>query len=378
MSDDPELAGAAPGLNRNKPTRERPLSDPDEPDLGPAQFADGSTATPFIEAGVGRDDTAETEEFLRRAAAVFRELPADALERGDAKLLWRASDELRAGLTMFRCCREKRTLALFGSARIPKEHPRYKQAEEFGREMAQAGYMVITGAGPGIMEAGHAGAGRAASIGLNIRLPFEQEANPVIRGDAKLVNFHYFFTRKLFFLKGAAAAAFFPGGFGTLDEAFETLTLVQTGKAPLIPIVMLDVPGGTYWESLLQFLQRELAEPSLISPEDTHLFRVVHSTREAIDEIQTFYRVYDSQRYVRGNLTLRLKKPIGDALLEKIRAEFADLLIPGTTRTFQRGMAHQHEANEPEVLDLPRLYFPFNRHSHGRLRQLIDLINREA
>jgi uncharacterized protein (TIGR00730 family) len=233
--------------------------------------------------------------------------------------------------------------------------------------------MVITGAASGIMEAGHVGAGRDNSFGVNILLPFEQGANPVIHGDPKLMNMRYFFTRKLIFVKESDAIALFPGGFGTHDEAYETLTLIQTGKSHIFPVVMIDEPGGTYWKQWRQFVEDDLLARGYISPADLSLFTVTDSVEDAVREITTFYRVYHSMRYVKGDLVLRLQSPLPDRVLDQVRWEFKDLSAGGT---FEQVSALPPEANEPALANLPRLKFRFDRHSQGRLRQLIDFLNR--
>jgi uncharacterized protein (TIGR00730 family) len=245
----------------------------------------------------------------------------------------------------------------------------------FSRKIVEAGFMVITGAASGIMEAGHVGAGRENSIGVNILLPFEQEANAIIAGDVKLMHLKYFFTRKLLFVKESDAVALFPGGFGTQDEGFEVLTLVQTGKSHLIPIVLIDAPGGDYWKRWQSFIQEVLLERQMISPNDLALYKVTDSVEEAVAEVTGFYRVYHSMRYVKGDLVLRLHRPLPPPLLERIRAEFADILLAGT---FEQTSALPAEANDAHLAALPRLCFRFDRRSLGRLRMLIDLINREA
>jgi uncharacterized protein (TIGR00730 family) len=234
--------------------------------------------------------------------------------------------------------------------------------------------MVITGGGNGIMEAGHLGAGRESSVGLNILLPFEQHPNAVILNDPKLMHLRYFFTRKLLFVKECEAVALFPGGFGTLDEGFEVLTLVQTGKSHLFPIVMMDVPGSDFWSHFLRFTKEVLLSRQLISPEDLHLFKVTTSVDEAVAEIVGFYRVYHSMRYVKGDLVLRLNRAISDATLTRIRSEFSDIIKAGT---FEVTNALPQESEETQLAGLPRLKFRFHRHKLGRLRQLVDVINQD-
>jgi uncharacterized protein (TIGR00730 family) len=258
---------------------------------------------------------------------------------------------------------------------LPLEHPACRVAVDFSRRMAQAGFMVVTGAASGIMEAGHVGAGREKSIGFNILLPFEQEANSIIADDEKLIHLKYFFTRKLLFVKESDAVALFPGGFGTQDEAFEVLTLVQTGKSHLFPIVLLDEPGGDYWRLWQHYLESVLLARQLISPTDLALFKVAGSVDEAVAEVLGFYRVYHSMRYVRGDLVFRLLRGLSAAKLEQIRTDFADIVESGT---FEISSALPDEANDSHLAALPRLRFRFNRQNMGRLRILIDEINRDG
>src|SRR5437588_1056617 len=265
------------------------------------------------------------EQYVQQIKETADKLLRDHASRGDVKLLATAMGELRYCFKVFSAYRQRRKVTVFGSARLPQDHPACVQAAEFGRRMAEAGYMVITGAAQGIMEAGHVGAGREASIGINILLPFEQEANAIIAGDSKLMHLKYFFTRKLLFVKESDAIALFPGGFGTQDEGFEVLTLVQTGKSHLFPIVMVDEPGGDYWLEWQRYIKDVLLPRGLISPADLALFKVTDSAEEAMKEVLDFYRVYHSMRYVGGDLLLRLKHPLSDALLEKIRTEFRDI-----------------------------------------------------
>ncbi|NOX54671.1 MAG: TIGR00730 family Rossman fold protein, partial [Planctomycetes bacterium] len=236
--------------------------------------------------------------LIERIKRTADKLERDQATRGDLKILSRALEELRYAFKVFRPYRRQRKVTVFGSARLTETSPIYQQAIQFGRRMAEAGWMVLTGAGGGVMEAAHVGAGRRMSMGVNIRLPFEQEANSIIANDKKLVNFRYFFTRKLIFVKEVHAIALFPGGFGTLDECFETLTLVQTGKRDLMPIVCIDAPGGTYWKAWLQFVREHLLRTGMISPEDMSLFKVTADVDEAVEEIMRFYSVYNSMRYV--------------------------------------------------------------------------------
>jgi uncharacterized protein (TIGR00730 family) len=315
------------------------------------------------------------EQLVQQLRETADKLLRDGATRADVKLLNTALKELRYSFKIFTPYRTVRKVTVFGSARLPATNAAYHQAVEFGRRIAQAGWMVITGAASGIMEAGMVGAGREKSIGVNILLPFEQDANPIIRGDLKLMNLKYFFTRKLLFVKEADAVALFPGGFGTQDECFEVLTLVQTGKAQIFPIVMVDEPGGDYWARWQNYIRDALLGRKLISPADLALFKVTDSLDEAVNEVLGFYRVYHSMRYVGPDLVLRLQKAPPPALLERIRTEFPDILKGGT---FEITAALPAEANDAALANMPRLRFRFDRHSMGRLRMLIDLINREG
>ncbi len=323
------------------------------------------------------DDEGRTvgiEHYVQQIHETANKLLQDRANRGDVKLLSVALKELRYCFKVFANIRESRQVTVFGSARLPPEDPSFQQCVEFSRRIAEAGYMVITGGGNGIMEAGHIGAGRENSIGLNILLPFEQHANTVIRNDPKLMHLRYFFTRKLLFVKECEAVALFPGGFGTLDEGFEVLTLIQTGKSHLFPVVMIDAPGSDYWHHFLRFTKDVLLSRKLISEADLHLFKVTSSVDEAVAEVVNFYRVYHSMRYVHGDLVFRLHRPISEVTLEQIRVDFADIVKGGT---FEQTNALPEEAEEHALASLPRLKFRFDRHKLGRLRQLIDFVNQD-
>ena len=307
-------------------------------------------------------------------------LTADKLARdnaalGDVKILARVLKELRYAFKVFTPYRQHCKVTVFGSARLKPEHPSFQQSVEFGRRMAQLGWMVLTGAGGGIMEGAHIGAGRDMSMGVNIMLPFEQAANSVIAADPKLINLKYFFTRKLLFVKEVSAIVLFPGGFGTQDECFESLTLVQTGKHELLPIVCVDEPNDDYWGKWRRYLIEELQRPGLIAAEDLSLFKVTSSVDAAVEEILHFYRVYHSMRFVRGKLVLRLNQEISDELLARLNTEFTNLLESGR---IERATAHKLESDDPHALTLPRLLLHFDRKKVGRLRQMVDLINDEA
>ena len=293
--------------------------------------------------------------------------------RGDLKIISRTLRELRYAFKVFTPYRSRRKVTVFGSARTRPEEESYRQAVAFGRAMAEQNWLVVTGAASGIMEAGHVGAGRENSMGLNIMLPFEQYANPIIAGDTKLVHMKYFFTRKLMFVKECDAVCLLPGGFGTLDEGLEVLTLLQTGKRDLVPVVFLDAPGGTFWVEFQQYVERRLLGGGMISPDDLSLYMLTDSVDAAVGEILQFFKIYQSMRYVKNKLALRLKEAPTPALLASINAEFTDIISGGT---FTVGGPLPEEKDEPDLASLPRLVFRFNRRSLGRLRQLINAINR--
>ena len=316
--------------------------------------------------------TVDSQDLYQVMRHTVDRLEKDQTARGDLKILSRTLRELRYAFKVFRPYRRRRKVTIFGSARTKPDHPEYQAAVELGRKMAEHGWMVITGAGGGIMEAGHRGAGRDASMGLNIMLPFEQSANPFIEGDPKLVTMKYFFTRKLMFVKECSGVVCLPGGFGTLDEALETLTLMQTGKQTILPLVLLDHPGGSYWSDLGGFIEKQLLGGGMISPEDVNLYKITNSIDETIAETLSFYNVYHSMRYVRDHLVFRLYEKLSDEHLDRIQDEFADILVDGK---FRQGDALPEEQGEPDLAHLPRLVFHFNRRTLGRLRMLINCIN---
>jgi uncharacterized protein (TIGR00730 family) len=311
-------------------------------------------------------------ELIATIKELADKLASDHTSRGDLKILSRTLLELRYAFKVFSPYRRHRKVTVFGSARTAQDRPAYCQAVEFGRRMAEQDWLVVTGAASGIMEAGHRGAGREHSMGLNILLPFEQTANPVILGDQKLVYMKYFFTRKLMFVKESDAFCLMPGGFGTLDEGLEVLTLLQTGKHDMMPVVLLDEPGGNYWATFQEFVKSQLLDGGMISDEDLSLYRLTDRVETAVDEILGFYRVYHSMRYVHNDLVFRLQQPLSDARLAEINDRFHDILLSGR---FVLGAPLPEEKDEVELADLPRLIFHFNRRNYGRLRQLIDAVN---
>jgi uncharacterized protein (TIGR00730 family) len=302
-------------------------------------------------------------------------LASDGAAIPDLKLIDAALSEIRRALNCFAPFATKRKVATFGSARTRSADPEYRLARDFASAAAKAGYMIITGAGPGVMRACQEGAGREQSFGVNIRLPFENIANEFIRGDDKLVEFKYFFTRKLFFLKESSAIVLFPGGFGTHDECFEALTLVQTGKSRMVPIVFMDVPGGTYWQTWNRYVEDHILAKSLIDPEDLSIFRITDRIDDAVEEIDTFYRVYHSSRTIRNRLVVRTRFAVSDTDLAALSSDFADIL---RGKPIVRREPYEEEYDEPAVLSLPRLVLYFDMKRYGRLRQLIDRLNQSS
>jgi uncharacterized protein (TIGR00730 family) len=312
------------------------------------------------------------DELIEELRRTVDGLAEDGASRADLKLLSRSLRELRQAFRFFDRLRERPKVTVFGSARLSPDSAAYREAVTFGREMARRGWFVITGAGEGIMEAAHVGAGREHAIGVNILLPFEQQDNAVMEGNPRSIHTKYFFTRKLLFLKESSGIALFPGGFGTLDEAFEALTLLQTGKTHPFPMVLVDEPGGDYWATWLRFIEENILGRGMISPEDLSLFRIVTGAEDAVREIQDFYRVYHSSRYVGKELAIRLRRPPAEGAVNRLNREFGDLLEEGR---FRRAAALPEEADEPETADLPRIVFRFNGRRFGRLRQMIDFLN---
>jgi hypothetical protein len=315
----------------------------------------------------------EDTDLLHDLITTVHRMVAEKADRGDIKIISRAFRELRYAFKTFAPYREVRKVTVFGSARTRESDPAYAQAVAFARAMVEQGYMVITGAGEGIMRAAQEGSGRERSFGVNIELPFEQVPNAFIHEDPKLIACKYFFTRKLIFVKESHALALFPGGWGTMDEGFEVLTLQQTGKSAPMPIVFVDAPGGTYWAEWREYNVRHLLERGLISPEDMDLFLITDRPEVAVQEIVSFYKNYHSSRYVHERLVFRLNQPLPDWLLKDINRDFADLLSEGA---FESGGALPEERNESDLIHLPRLLFWFNRKNLGRLRQLINTLNR--
>jgi len=299
-------------------------------------------------------------------------LLTDVQDRGDVRVIQTALRELRYAFRLFEPYADRRKVTVFGSARTGSDQAEYRQAVDFARRMAEAGWMVITGAGPGIMQAGHEGAGLENSFGANIRLPWEQSANPVILGDKKLVTFKYFFTRKLTFVRHAHALALFPGGFGTLDEGYEALTLMQTGKSKLMPLVLINPPGSPYWKTWDKQVREHLLRNRLISEEDLHLYQITDSAEEAVRVITRFYRNYRSMRFVRDLLVIRLRHAPSPSSLEALNEDFHDIIEDGRIGLVD---ALPEEQEEAASAGLPRIGLRFNRRDYARLRQMIDVLN---
>ncbi len=318
-------------------------------------------------ASLEKDDI--RREWVNQMIDACLKMASEGHDSGQIKLATYALKEMRYAYQVFNRYQGIRKVSIYGSARTPEDHPDYTAAVEFGKQMAQANWMSITGAGDGIMKAGHEGPQKKASFGLAIRLPFETTANAIIEGDPKLINFRYFFTRKLMFMTHSDAVVACPGGFGTQDELFEALTLVQTGKSNIIPIVMIAGEGNDYWLNWEKHVQKDLLGQKMISPEDESLFHVASSPTDAVEHILQFYKNYHSSRYVRSDLVIRVQKPLTDESIENLNDSFGDILREGK---ITQGTALKQEEDH---LDLPRIIVPHTRRSYGRIRQLIDSIN---
>ena len=308
--------------------------------------------------------------YFQHMLTTVLKLHEDGTPTGDIKVTNTALKELRYAYKVFAPYRRVRKVTVFGSARTAGADDAAVAARAFGTRMVESGWMVVTGAGAGIMGAAQEGAGGEQSFGLNIRLPFEQEANPWIAADPKLITFKYFFTRKLFLVKEASAVALFPGGFGTMDECFELLTLMQTGKTGIVPVVLVESGPKPYWRIWDRFVQGTLVDRRLIDPHDVAFYRIVDRVEDAVEQVTGFYRVYHSSRIVGDNLVFRLYRPLSDEGLERLQREFEDIL---------KGPMVQAPGPVPQELnefpERPRLIVPFNRSSYSRLRRFIDLLN---
>jgi uncharacterized protein (TIGR00730 family) len=320
-------------------------------------------------------------EYIYETLQTLLRMTEEDIARLDWKILKAALQDMERAFQVFQDYRHVRKIAVFGSARLPEDSDEYQMAVNFARCVTGQGFMVMTGAGGGIMEAVNKGAGAQQSFGLNIQLPFEQNSNPFIEGDSKLINFKYFFTRKLFFLREADAIAIFPGGFGTQDEAFECLTLSQTGKSPPVPVVLIDKPGGTYWHAWDNYIQTELIPRGLIDTEDRKLYTLTDDLQVGCESIAGFYRIYHSSRYVGDQLVIRLNHDLTDAEVKTLNQDFKDILVSGQIQKSKMlpGETEHQQPQPQQVMDrteqLPRLVFHFNQRDLGRLYQMISVIN---
>lgn len=311
---------------------------------------------------------------------IIRQMVISALKTGqendylaDLKMLRTTMKEMRYTSKMFGAYRERKKVTIFGSARIAPDDAIYQKCVTFARHLVRLGYMVITGGGPGIMQAGNEGAGPENSFAVNIRLPFEQETNPVMENSGHSITYQYFFTRKVAFLKEADAVVLFPGGFGTMDEAMETLTLVQTGKNQPIPLVLIDYDDGSYWEAWLDFMKKGLLKRGLISGEDFSLFTITRDPFEAAQVIHDFYRNYHSSRWVGSTFVIRLNKQLNAENLSILEEEFSEIIEPGSH--LELTSALPEEQDQPDLIDLPRLTFQFNRRNYGLLKAFLRRLN---
>ena len=312
------------------------------------------------------------EDLVEDIVVTALKLLKDVEHRGDVRVIQTAVRELRYAFKMFAPYVDKRKVTIFGSARTLPTRAEYIQCVEFARKIAQAGYMVITGAGPGIMQAGHEGAGADMSFGANIRLPWEQSANPIMLKDKKLITFKYFFTRKLTFIRHSDALVLFPGGFGTMDEGYEALTLMQTGKSQLMPLVLMESPGGTYWKAWDRTVKDHLLRNHLISPDDLYLYQITDNADQAVKWITRFYRNFHSTRWVRDLLVVRLRYAPTESAIEALNEDFSDII---TGEKIHLTAPLKDEVEDEDMTHLPRIAFGFDRRQYGRLRQLIDVLN---
>ncbi len=316
----------------------------------------------------------ETGYLLREILTTAVKLGMESGDKGDLKLINNALKELRYSFKIFSPYRNVKKVIIFGSARSKRTSAEYKMAEEFARKLTAKNYMIVTGGGPGVMEAGNKGARAGKEFALNIRLPFEQKPNPYIDEKDKIINFKYFFTRKLIFVKETDATALFPGGFGTYDEGFEMLTLVQTGKSKPRPIILMEPKGSVYWHAWKRYVVTHLLESGFIKKEDLKLFRIAKTVDEAVEYIDDFYRVYHSIRYVYGLTVIRLNKEISGKTLKLINQKFKDILTSGEIKL---SPPTDKEVKEEEYLNLPRIVMNFNMRDYGRLCEMIHVINKD-
>jgi uncharacterized protein (TIGR00730 family) len=360
--------GGMENLQIEKPALARSAVDkvtPEKPKIDPALKAKVDELIQFYGAGYNQD---LVEDIIVNALKLLK----DVEHRGDVRVIQTALRELRYAFKMFAPYVNKRKVTIFGSARTLPTRAEYQQAADFAKKISQAGYMVITGAGPGIMQAGHEGAGADMSFGANIRLPWEQAANPIMVKDKKLITFKYFFTRKLTFIRHSDALVLFPGGFGTMDEGFEALTLMQTGKSQIMPLVLMDRPGGTYWKTWDKNVKEHLLRGQLISPDDLNLYQITDNADQAVKWISRFYRNFHSTRWIKDSLVIRLHYAPSQSAIDALNEDFTDIV---TGDKIHATPPLKEEVDDKDVLDLPRIAFGFDRRQYGRLRQLIDVLN---
>ena len=318
---------------------------------------------------VGGDPDSYEGQLIAQIIETALRLMKEKHDLGQLKVISRSIKEMRYAYNIFNRYKEGPCISIFGSARTPEDHPDYLAAKEFSTLMAKQGWMCITGGANGIMKAGLDGSQKEQSFGLSIRLPFETTANTVIEGDPKLIFFRFFFTRKLMFMSHSHALAAFPGGYGTLDELFEMLTLIQTGKGNIIPIVLIEGKGGSYWEEWRRYIHNNLLDNRWISPEDDHLYYLAPTTEDAVQHILKFYSRYHSSRYVMDQLVIRLLSPLTEQQVDVLNEQFGSLVAAGK-------MAMSPPLpDESDHLELPRLVFTHTKNHFGRLRLLIDAIN---
>lgn len=329
----------------------------------------------LIEKFTGLTAQPGTEHLLREIFTTVVKLGKESGDKGDLKLVNNALKELRYSFKIFAPYRKARKVVIFGSARSKPASPEYKMAEQFSKKLSDKCYMIVTGGGGGVMEAGNKGALEDNHFALNIRLPFEQKANPYVNKKEKLINFKYFFTRKLVFIKETDVTALFPGGFGTNDEAFEALTLVQTGKSKPRPIVMMEPKGSWYWRGWKRFVTQHMVKKGYIDKRDMSLFRVFNDVDDAVQYIDDFYRIYHSIRYISGMTVIRLNKKISEKTLALLNRKFKDILLEGDIRPSR---PLEEEVHKAEFIELPRLVMKFNHRDYGRLWEMIAEINADG
>ncbi len=316
--------------------------------------------------------TFEHSGLIKHILTLVVELGLNKTENVDLKLLKSSIAELKKGFEVFSPYRSVRKVTIFGSAQSEENSPEYEMAVEFCKQMVEKKFMIITGAGPGVMEAGNKGAGRDNSFGVNIKLPFEQASNKYIENDPKLITLKYFFTRKLMFIRESHATVVFPGGFGTLNEAIENITLFQTGKCAPRPIILLEPESFKFWRHWFTVIKRSLLKYDYIDKDDLNLFYYETSVESAVKRIMDFYKVYHSIRRIKGQTVLRLNHSISEEKLDYIREEFKDIILDNR---IEQTSALPEEVQRCEYVDLPRLVFRFDEQKHGRLLEMINLLN---